>query len=129
VPTEGAAGIALTVSEYSAVAALQGTPSGLLVVTVIVTILPASPAAGVYWKEKGDTLVEEVNKVPEPLPVIITLVALPPKVLPLTVTAAVPHVLPLVLFRVKVGGFAHPQETEKGAPVVVHFDAFITVMV
>jgi hypothetical protein len=47
VPTEGADGVALTVRVYVAIAAEQGAPSGLLVVTVMVTILPASPAAGV----------------------------------------------------------------------------------
>jgi len=47
VPTVGAAGAALTVKVYVAVAAAHGAPNGLLVVTVINTILPASPAAGV----------------------------------------------------------------------------------
>jgi hypothetical protein len=47
VPAVGAAGMALTVKIYVAVAAVQGAPAGLLVVTVIVTVLPASPAAGV----------------------------------------------------------------------------------
>ena len=40
-------GTALTVSVYVAVAAAQGAPSGLFVETVIVTVVPASPAAGV----------------------------------------------------------------------------------
>lgn len=47
VPTTGAVGIAFTVSVYVAVAGEQGEPSGLSVVTVIVTVLPASAAAGV----------------------------------------------------------------------------------
>jgi hypothetical protein len=46
VPTEGVAGLALTVSEYVATATGHGN-TGLLVVTVTVTILPASAAAGV----------------------------------------------------------------------------------
>jgi hypothetical protein len=40
-------------------AALQGDPSGLLVVTVIITILPASLAAGVYVKENGEELADD----------------------------------------------------------------------
>lgn len=46
-PITGAVGIAFTVRANVATAARQGVPRGLLVVTVIVTILPASPAAGV----------------------------------------------------------------------------------
>ena len=41
--------------------------------------------------------------VPAPFSVIVTLVALPPKVLSLTVTGAIPHVFPLLLFSVTVG--------------------------
>jgi hypothetical protein len=41
--------------------------------------------------------------VPVPFSVIVTLVALPPKVLPLTVTGDVPHVFPLLIFNVTVG--------------------------
>ena len=67
--------------------------------------------------------------VPAPFSVIVTLVALPPKVLPLTVTGVVPHVLPLMLLSVTVGGFTHPHDTEKLTPVVVHPDEFITVIV
>jgi hypothetical protein len=40
-------GTALTVSEYVAVAAAHGAPRGLLVVTVMATTVPASPAPGV----------------------------------------------------------------------------------
>ena len=47
VPTVGAAGVAFTVRVYVAVASAQGAPRGLLVVTVIITVFPASPAAGV----------------------------------------------------------------------------------
>jgi hypothetical protein len=41
--------------------------------------------------------------VPAPFSDIVTLVALPPKVFPLTVTGVVPHVLPLMLLSVTVG--------------------------
>ena len=47
VPTKGADGIAVTVRAYVAVAAIHGEPSGLFVVTVIVTVLFASDATGV----------------------------------------------------------------------------------
>ena len=47
VPTTGGAGVAFTLNVYVAVAGVQGSPSGLLVVTVMLTILSASPAAGV----------------------------------------------------------------------------------
>ena len=47
VPTSGADGVALTVNVYVEKAAAQGAPSGLSVVTVIVTVLPASAATGV----------------------------------------------------------------------------------
>ena len=40
-------GTAFTVRVYVANAVAHGTPSGLSVVTVIVTVLPMSPAAGV----------------------------------------------------------------------------------
>jgi hypothetical protein len=47
VPIAGAAAIALTVKAYVPTAAEQGDPKGLLVVTVIVTILPPSAITGV----------------------------------------------------------------------------------
>jgi hypothetical protein len=46
-PTRGADGIAITVRAKVAVAAIHGEPAGLLVVTVIVTVLFASDATGV----------------------------------------------------------------------------------
>jgi len=49
--------------------------------------------------------------VPVPFSVIVTPVALPPKVLPLTVTGVVPHVFPLMLLSASVGGFVHPHDT------------------
>jgi hypothetical protein len=66
---------------------------------------------------------------PDPFVVIVTFVALPPNVLPLTVTGAVPQVLPLILLSVRDGPFTHPQDTEKLLPVVVHPVALLTVIV
>ena len=66
---------------------------------------------------------------PAPFSVIVTPVALPPKVLPLTVIASVLQVLPDVLLKITVGGFTQPQEISKLLPVVVHPDEFLTVMV
>ena len=54
-PIEGGAGIAFTASVYVATAAEHGTPRGLFVVTVMITVLSISPAAGVYVNENGDT--------------------------------------------------------------------------
>ena len=71
-------------------------------------------------KENGDVLDEEGLTVPAPLSVIITLVALPPKVFPLTVTDCELQVLPLVLLKSTVGGLTHPHDTSKLLPVVVH---------
>ena len=45
--TPGAGGTALIDNVYVASADAQGAPNGLSVVTVISTVLPASPAAGV----------------------------------------------------------------------------------
>lgn len=79
--------------------------------------------------ENGEELAEEGLTDPAPFSVIVTVMALPPKVFPLTVTGIVPHTLPLRLLSVKVGGLTHPQFTLKLLPVVVHPDAFITVIV
>jgi hypothetical protein len=57
---------------------------------------------------------------------MVTLVALPPKVLPVTVTAVVPQVLPVMLLSATVGGLIHPQVTVKRVPVVVQPEAFLT---
>ncbi len=67
--------------------------------------------------------------VPAPFSVIVTLPALPPKVFPDTVIGVIPQVLPLILLRVTVGPLTHPHDTLKTVPVVVHPEAFITVMV
>jgi len=46
-PIDGASGISLTCKAIVAIADEHGAPGGLSVVTVIVTILPLSPADGV----------------------------------------------------------------------------------
>ena len=56
---------------------------------------------------------------PPPFSLIVTRVALPPKVFPVTVTAVIPHVLPEVADRFNRGGLTQPQLTEKSVPVVV----------
>ena len=77
---------------------------------------------------KGDVEDEPGVTEPPPFSVIVTLVALPPKVLPLTVTAVIPHVLPDVAASVRSGGLTHPQFTENSVPVVVHPDELRTVI-
>lgn len=78
--------------------------------------------------ENGDVLVEAGTSVPAPFSANVTLVALPPNVLPLTVIGVVPQVLPLVLLSVTVGGFAQPQETEKVGLTVTHPNEFLTLI-
>jgi hypothetical protein len=90
-----------------AVAAAHGDPNGLLVVNIIITFFPISPLFGVYVNENGDVVVEAGLTEPVPLCVNVTLVALPPKVLPVTVKGVMLHVLPLILLRVTFGGFTH----------------------
>src|SRR5450759_5422858 len=92
------------------------------------TVLPASPAAGVYVKVNGDEPEEAGLTEPDPFSVIVTEVALV-NVFPLTVTGEVPQVFPLMLLKVIEGPFTHPHDTEKTAPVVVNPDAFLTVIV
>ena len=111
-----------------AVATAHGGPEGLSVVTVIVTVLPASPAAGVYVNVNVDVTVEDGLTVPAPFVVIATEFALA-NVLPFTVTGAVPQVLPLMLLSETAGPFTQPHETEKLLPVVVHPETLRTVIV
>ena len=66
---------------------------------------------------------------PSPFSVIVTLEALPPNILPLTVTAVVPQVLPLMLLSITAGPFIHPHDTEKLFPVALHPEAFLTAIV
>jgi len=63
------------------------------------------------------------------LSVIVTLVALPPKVFPLTVTGVTPQVLPEEADRVTIGALVQPQLMEKVVPVAVHPEALRTVIV
>ena len=128
VPSAGAVGTAFTINVQVAVAAAQGGPAGLFVVTVMVTVFPASAIAGVYVNENGDILTEAGLTKPAPFEVIVTVVALL-NILPLTVFGVTPQVLPLVLLRESDGPLAHPQDTEKLVPVVVHPAAFLTVIV
>ncbi len=123
----GAGGSAFTVSAYVATAAEHGDPEGLLVVTVMVTVFPASPAEGVYVNENGEVPDDDGFTVPVPLLVIVTLVAFV-KVLPLTVTGAEAHVLPLREERTSPGPLTQPHATGKLVPVVVHPAAFLTVI-
>jgi hypothetical protein len=66
---------------------------------------------------------------PAPFSVIVTLVALPPNVLPLTVTGDVPQVLPEVLLRWSVGPFTQPHSIWNDDPVVTQPAAFLTDIV
>ena len=96
----------------------HGSPKGLLVVTVIVTVVPASPGAGVYVNENGDVPVDKGLTLPEPFSVIVTDVALPPKILPLTVMGLSTHVDPDELPNASVGGSLHPVVAERSAIAV-----------
>jgi hypothetical protein len=71
-------------------------------------------------KEKGEEVNDGGLRDPAPSSVKVTLEALPPKTLPLTVIEDVPQVLPSELESVTVGGFTHPQLTVKLEPVVIH---------
>jgi hypothetical protein len=74
-----------------------------LVVTVTVIFFPASAHTGVYVNEKGDTDDEVGLTVPPPFSVIVTLVALPPKVFPVSTAGVTPHVDPVAAVSVTVG--------------------------
>jgi hypothetical protein len=80
----------------------------LSVWSVIITVLPMSPAAGVYVKAKGDVNDKVGVRVPEPFSDRLTLVALPPKVLPLIVIGLVPQVVPVVLVNEMTGHCPFP---------------------
>jgi hypothetical protein len=83
----------------------------------------------VYVNENGEADALAGLTVPAPLSLIVTCVALPPKVLPATVTGVVPQVDPLALLNVTVGPLTHPHDTSKLPPVVVHPAALRTVIV
>jgi len=80
-------------------------------------------------KANGDVVDEAGVTVPPPLSLIVTLVALPPNVLPLTVTAVSPQVDPDVAPSVSRGGVAQPQLTENSGLVVVQPEEFRAVTV
>ena len=113
-----------------AVAATQGAPAGLLVVTVSVMVLPASAATGVYLISNGLLDADGVFTVPPPLAllVIVTAVAVPPKVFPLITIVVVPQAKALVVVRVNVGGVTQLQLILNVLPVAVHPLLFFTVM-
>jgi hypothetical protein len=113
VPFTGAAGLARTVIVQVALAAEQREPNGLLVVTVITTFFPRSPLAGVYVNENGEVFAEAGVTEPLPFRVIVTNVALPPKVFPAIVIIVNPQVLTVVLLRVTVGGLTHCPKASK----------------
>lgn len=106
-PVKGIEGLAFTVSRKEVVAAVHAVFLGISVVTVICTCNPTSPIEGVYVKVKGVLEVTAGLTFPVPSVVIVTLVALPPNVLPLIVTGVVPQVLPDILLSVTVGPFTH----------------------
>jgi len=110
VPGTGGEGIALTYNEKVAMTAEQGNPEGLFVVTVIVTVFPISAFLGVYVNANGDFFEETGLTDPDPSSLIVTLVALPPKILPLIVMGAVPQVLPRLLLNNNVGGFLQSED-------------------
>jgi hypothetical protein len=82
-------------------------PGGSLVAIVITIVFPRSSLAGEYVNAKGDELTRDGVTEPLPFSVMVTLVALPPNVLPLTVTCVKPQMLPLVLLKARIGLFAH----------------------
>lgn len=122
----GAEGMAFTVKVNVATAEEHGEPSGLFVVTVIKTVLPLSELPGVYVKLKEGVVADEGLTVPAPFSVIVTLVALPLKVFPETVTAVVPQVVSLVALRITAGALTQPHETPKIPVVVTHPAEFRT---
>ena len=80
-------------------------------------------------KLNGDTVAETGVTDPPPFSEIVTLVALPPKVFPVTVIGVIPQVLPDVAPRVSSGGVTQPQLTENSGPVVEHPEVLRTVTV
>ncbi len=76
-------------------------------------------------KSNGVVLVDMISKLPSPLWLRLTLVALPPKVFPLTVTASVEQVLPLIELKLKVGGLVQPQLTVTVVADDTHPEAFL----
>jgi len=110
-PIKGADKLGITVRVYIAVTGVHGPAEILLDVTFMIIVLPASATSGVYVNANGLTVDDNGLTVPAPFSVIVTLVALPPKLLPLTVTGRLAHVFPDIELKVTVGGFIHPHVT------------------
>jgi hypothetical protein len=73
-------------------------------------------------------VVDEGDTVPAPSSVTVTDVALPPKVLLLTVTGEVPQAVPLLEDKFTEGPFTHPHETVKEALSAVHPAEFLATI-
>jgi hypothetical protein len=79
-------------------------------------------------KLNGEVVVEDGVRVPGPVVVIVTVVALV-KVFPLIIAGAVPHVLPVEVDSVSEGGVAQPHATFNVLPTVVQSEVvFLTVI-
>ena len=72
---------------------------------------------------------EEGTTEPAPFSVMFTLVAVPPNVLPLTVTGMELQVMPVLLLSVTVGGLIQPHETANKGPIVVQPAVFLTAII
>ena len=79
-------------------------------------------------KANGDATAEAGLIEPAPFDVIVTVVAFM-NVFPPIFTGVIPQVLPLVLLSARAGPFTQPHETVNELPVVVHPEAFRTVIV
>jgi hypothetical protein len=79
-------------------------------------------------KENGEVFEDPGDTVPAPFSVIVTEVALPPKLFPATTIGSNPHWLSLSELSTKTGPFTHPQLTVNIVPVVTHPSVFLTVM-
>ena len=93
----------------------------------MMTVLPISPAAGVYVKANGVALAVDGLNVPVPLCVMLTKLAFA-YVFPLIVTGAVPQVMPLKLLNVIDGPPEQPHDNVNVLPVVMQPAEFLTVM-
>ncbi len=78
-------------------------------------------------KENGEVPEDPGVTLPDPFSVIVTEVALPPKVFPETVTGLIPHILPLVELSKTTGGLTQSHDTGNIPLVVEHPSGFKTV--
>ncbi len=76
-------------------------------------------------KSNGVVLADVISKLPSPLWLRLTLVALPPKVFPLTVTASAEQVLPLIELKATVGWLLQLQPTVTVVIDETHPEAFL----